>query len=194
MALTLADYLSADPTLLAQIQATYGNGGPTVGTMPVSGPVQRTPGAIGLMPITGPGAPRVAPGVAVPVPGNPPPLGDVAHPSYGRPGYYPDGKNLYNSPFVRDYVSPLLPQGEYQRTLNSQGLGNSSTRAGQYGLSQYADAQRQYQAAQLRNPGLTFRNFLAQGGAGDIMGRWKGLSAGARGLNPASRSSVVRWG
>ena len=178
MALTLADYLSADPSLLAQIQAAYGNGGPTIGLMPLPPPLT---------------APRSQPGTVVPVPGNPPPLGQVAHPSYGT-GYTPDGKNLYNTPFVRDYVSPLLPQGEYQRTLNSQGLGNSSTRAGQYGLSQYADAQRQYQSAQLRNPGLTFRNFLAQGGAGDIMGRWKGLSAGARGLNPASRSSVVRWG
>jgi len=193
MALTLADYLSADPSLLAQIQAAYGNGGPTLTTMPVNPPGNGGP-TIGLMPLPPPlTAPRTQPGAVVPVPGNPPPLGQVAHPSYGT-GYTPDGKNLYNSPFVRDYVSPLLPQGEYQRTLNSQGLGNSSTRAGQYGLSQYADAQRQYQSAQLRNPGLTFRNFLAQGGAGNIMGRWKGLSAGARGLNPASRSSVVRWG
>jgi hypothetical protein len=201
MALTLADFLSANPQLLAQI-ASMGNGGPTLGTMPV----QQAPApSIGTMPVPMTPLPaNPAPGIQqpMPVPGQPPPLvgngvyypsTGVYHPERGT-GYAPGGKNWYNTGLVRDYVSPQLPQGEYQRTLGQQGMADSNTRRGQFGLQQYADTQRRYQAAQLRNPALSFRDFLSQGGAGNLMDQWRGLSASARGLNPASRTSIVRWG
>ena len=196
---TLADFLSSNPELLAQIAALNGQGTIPPATLPVQPSAGPT---IGLMPFQPPTAPRAAPTAPLPVPGQPPPLvgngvyypsTGVYHPERGT-GYSPGGKNWYNTGLVRDYVSPQLPQGEYQRTLGQQGMADSLTRRGQFGLQQYADTQRRYQAAQLRNPALSFRDFLSGGGAGNLMDQWRGLSASARGLNPASRTSIVRWG
>lgn len=199
MALNIADYISADPALLQDMIARYGGPG-AIGLMPVNPGLGRQMGTggptIGLMPFDPRTTPRPTPvpTAPLPMPGNPPPLaGTVYHPAYGTT-YTPPGKNMYNTPFVRDYVSPLLPQGEYERRLNTIGMGDENTRRGQFGLSKYGDVQRQYQAAQLRNPALSFRDFLRKGGAGDLMTQWRGMSASARGLNPASRSSVIRWG
>ena len=198
MALNLADYLSSDPALIQQLIAQYGGPG-AIGTLPVTprGPVLTTmpiPGRPTPTPISDPRRPTPVPTAPMPMPGNPPPInGNIYHPSTGT-GYTPGGTNMYNTPFVRDYVSPLLPQGEYQLRLNKLGMGDTNSRRGQFALSKYGDTQRLYQAAQLRNPALSFRDFLKKGGAGGLPQQWMGMSAAARGLNPASRSSVIRLG
>jgi hypothetical protein len=131
----------------------------------------------------------------IPVAGSAPPLPNapVVRPGFGTP--YPGrGRNLYDTPFVRDYVSPLLPEGEYQMRLNRLGMGDMSTRFGQFGQSQFGNTQRKYQVAQLKNPALSFRDFLHRGGAGDLKSMWRGMSSGQRGLNAPSRTSIVRLG
>jgi hypothetical protein len=150
----------------------------------VSGPM---PG-LNNSPVTLPWQPQ-------PVPGSAPPLGaaPVNHPAYGR--YYDaPGKNLYNTPFVRDKVSPLLPQGEYQMFLQGQRMANPQSRAGQWGQSQFGRINQLFQAAQLQNPGLNFRKFLKTGGAGNLMNEFLSLSPSARGASQQGRTSVIGWG
>lgn len=73
-------------------------------------------------------------------------------------------------------------------------MADPNNRAGQFALSQYGNTQRKYQAQQLKNPALSFRDFLKKGGAGDLMNTWRLMSGPQRGLNSPSRTSVIRLG
>jgi hypothetical protein len=157
------------------------------GLMPVG--MSRPPIQGGTMPVAPQPTFPTQPVAPMPMPGAAP----ILHPNRGT-GYGPGGRNLYDTPFVRDYLSPLLPEGEFGLRLNRIGMGDTDTRRGQFGQSQYGNTQRLYQQAQLRRPGLSFRDFLSGGGAGGLQDRWKGMTAGQRGLNAPSRSSVIRWG
>jgi len=168
---------------LMPVDATRNFGG---GLIPVN-PVQAAPAPNfggGLMPVS-----------PVPVAGSAPALQNapVYRPGFGQ-NYPGTGQGLYNTPFVRDYLSPLLPEGEYKLRLNRLGMGDPTTRYGQFGQSQYGNTQRAYQTQQLKQPGLSFRDFLRRGGAGDLRNTFKGMTAGQRGLSGPARTSIVRLG
>jgi hypothetical protein len=160
-----------------------------IGQMPWRPDLPRAVGGFMPNPMQQVPQPIVPPGTPMPMPGSAP----VLHPTRGGT-YAPGGKNLYNTPFVRDYLAPLLPEAEYGLRLNRIGLGDVDTRRGQFAQGQYGNTQRLYQQAQLQNPALSFRDFLRNDGAGGLENRWRGLAASQRGLNAPSRSSVIRWG
>jgi len=144
--------------------------------------------SIGLMPFdpaTGPRQP-INMGTA------PPPLaryGGFYNPNLS----YGSGHNLYDSPFVRDFLSPEVPRGEYEKLLTAAG-GAGNDRKGQFLRSLYDRTQAGYQAAVLNNPELSYRDYLQkfvtpQG----LAAQWQAQTASQRGLNPASRTTMIRW-
>ena len=95
---------------------------------------------------------------------------------------------------MRDKVSPLLPQGEYQLYLQNRGMADPNSRLGQWSQAQFPRLQQLYQAAQLQNPELTWRRFLHTSGPGKLKGQFLGLSPSQRGASQQGRSSVISWG
>lgn len=72
-----------------------------------------------------------------------------------------DSQDWYNTPEVRDDPdNPSAPQGEFERFLSAQGYGGFDRKA-QFARSMYGRAQSAFDAAQLSNPGLTWRKFLS---------------------------------
>ncbi len=74
--------------------------------------------------------------------------------SYGWPG-----GGAYETPFVRDYLSPDVPRGEYETYLTNNNLGGL-TRRDDAARGMYDRTQSGYQAAVLQNPMLTYRDYL----------------------------------
>ena len=77
------------------------------------------------------------------------------------------GRNWWETPLGRDFLSPTIPQGEWTAYLSNNNLGGFD-RKSQFAQSLYGKSQGGYQAALLNNPGLSYRNYLNQflGGGG----------------------------
>ena len=71
----------------------------------------------------------------------------------GQPG------SAYGTDYVRDYLSPEVPRGEYETYLSANGLGGFN-RQSQFAQSLYNRTQQGYQAATLQNPNLSYRDYL----------------------------------
>lgn len=95
------------------------------------------------------------------------------------------------------YDTPLsigqdLPYGEYERFLTDNGFGGFTNRD-QWGRSMYNRASSGYQAAQLSNPDLIFRDYLdTLNGAMDSA--WASLTPEQRGIQTPGQTRWVRWG
>lgn len=106
---------------------------------------------------------------------------------------YGSGQNMYDSPFVRDYISPLVPRGEFERTAaRAGGVGNN--RRGEFIRSLFDRTQAGYQGAVLSNPELSYRDYLNNYvGSQGLANQWRAATASQRGLNPASRTTRIMW-
>lgn len=69
------------------------------------------------------------------------------------------GRNWWDTPLSRDFLSPTVPQGEYTAYLANNNLGGFGRRD-QFAQGLYGKSQSGYQAALLNNPGLSYRNYL----------------------------------
>jgi hypothetical protein len=154
-------------------------------TMPQRG-WQTTPGVPSTNPVTMP----------TPMPGSAPPLAGapVQHLGRGTP-YNAPGKDMYDTRFVRERVSPMLPQGEYLRYLQARNMADPTSALGQYMMNKFPHIQQQFQVAQLSNPALSFRRFLQTGGPGKLMREFLNSSREQRGVGPQqTRTQVIGWG
>ncbi len=106
---------------------------------------------------------------------------------------YNGGTSYYDTP-LSERMGMLNPRSEWTRLAQQQGMmGND--RRGQFGQQQYTQFQNAFEAAQLNNPSLNIRDFIQEGRVGDqLRNDWLSRSANQRGLNNASRSSIIRWG
>jgi hypothetical protein len=102
-------------------------------------------------------------------------------------------QNWYDTPLVRDDLSPDMPRGEYERFLTEQGYGGFN-RKDEWGRGQYNRADSGYQAAQLTNPNLSFRDYLDTLEGGWLDNAYAGLSAMARGDNTPGQTRRILWG
>lgn len=85
----------------------------------------------------------------------------MANPFFNGGGYGwgGSGSNAWDTPFVRDYMSHELPSGEYEQFLTKQGYGGFN-RNDQIARSMKTRTDTGFQAAQLNNPLLTYRDYL----------------------------------
>jgi hypothetical protein len=104
-------------------------------------------------------------------------------------------RSYYHTPFVRDFVSPQVPRGEFERWLGSTATGGNAggfDRKSQFLRSLYGQTQSGYQAALLNNPGLTYRDYLQKHFADTGNKLWAGLSFEQRGERPGQFSPRTR--
>lgn len=166
-------------------------------------PGQINPGQTGL-----PGTPNPPPSSTMPLPiqpqpmpGSPPPLTGSPNPvrrgtgenPYVNPGVVGGGRNLYDTGWSKK-IGELNPLSEWTRWTAQSGFGGNN-RKGQFGRNQFSNFDAARNAALLERPGESLRDFATRTDPMAALQReWLGASASARGLNPASRSSVIRWG
>ena len=118
----------------------------------------------------------------------------ASNPFYGGTGagYGSPLGSLYDSPFVRDYLSPETPGAEFESWLTGQGFGGFSRRD-QFARGLSGRANAGFKAATLNNPFLTEREYLNQHlGNGFIDNIWAGLAPSQRGENPSLFAGRVR--
>lgn len=108
-----------------------------------------------------------------------------------NPFYNPSGSygsplgNLYDSGFVRDFLSPETPGAEFEAFLTRQGFGGFG-RKDQFARGLAGRANTGFKTASLNNPFLTERDYLNQHlGSGFIDNIWAGLAPSQRGENPS---------
>ena len=107
---------------------------------------------------------------------------------YDPQSTYGSSQNWIQTPFVRDYVDPQVPQGTFFSYLTGQGLGGFD-RASQFGQSMYGKSRTGYEAAQRNDPGLTYRSYLDQFlGPGAIQNAYLGASPEQRGESGVARN------
>ena len=102
-------------------------------------------------------------------------------------------QSWYDTPLVRDNLSQELPYGEYERFLTEQGYGGFGRRD-EWGRSLFNRSRSGYDAAQLDNPNLNYRDYLntLEGGMFDNL--YASLSAQARGDNMPGQTRRIMWG
>ena len=106
--------------------------------------------------------------------------------AYGNPT-----GDLYTSPFVRDYLSPVTSGAEFEKFLTDQGYGGFN-RQDQFARSQYGRTQTGYKAALLSNPLLSERDYLSGLGGGFFSNIWNALTPSQRGEQPNLWSGRAR--
>jgi hypothetical protein len=119
--------------------------------------------------------------------------------TYWNPGSWYGGTNpstgapqdWYNTPLVRDDLSQELPYGEFERFLSNQGFDGFGRNA-EWARSQYNRTRSGYDAAQLSNPNLSYRDFLAT--LPSMQDAYASLSAQARGDNTPGQTRRILWG
>ena len=117
----------------------------------------------------------------------------LSNPYYDPTSNYGAKKNLYDTG-VSKKLGNTVPLTEWTRMTAMNGYGGNDRR-GAFAQNQFGKFNQAFQAAQLRNPFLSVRQFMKQAGIGDQLEReWLGLSAAQRGLNNQSRVNVVRNG
>lgn|SRR3990167_10611634 len=108
-------------------------------------------------------------------------------------GYGMPGGSIYDSPFVRDFLSQEVPQGEYETFLTGQGYGGFGRQA-QFGRSLYGRSQSGHQGALMQNPTMSYRDYLNKHlGPGFIDNIWAGLTPQQRGETPNIFSGRSRF-
>ena len=95
------------------------------------------------------------------------------------------------------YDTPLsqqadLPYGEFERFLSNQGFGGFDNRS-QWARSMYNRSSSGYDAAQLSNPDLTYRDYLNTL-TGQLDDAWASLTPDQRGISTPGQTRWVRWG
>ena len=100
-----------------------------------------------------------------------------------------------DTPFVKQYLEPDIPQGVYTDYLSQQGFGGMDRR-NMWAKSQYGNSQSGYQAALTRNPTLSYRDYLTQQ-MPQLNNIWAGLTPGQRGESPTQfigPNRMIGWG
>lgn len=119
-----------------------------------------------------------------------------------RPGNGYGGRNpttgerqdWYNTPEVRDDPdNPNAPYGEWERFINEQGFGGMTNRD-QWARSLFNRASSGFDAAQLTNPGLTWRKYLNTLEGGWMDNLYRTLTPQQRGLFAPGQTRVIRNG
>lgn len=133
------------------------------------------------------------------MPGSPPNLPPSHHTGSGDNPYgdfntsFGTGRNLYDT-LASKKIGQINPMTEWTRMTSMSGFGGNN-RKGQFGTNQGTKWNNTLQAALLNNPDLQLRDFAkATDPMGALNDQWLRASANARGLNPAARSSTIRWG
>ena len=109
---------------------------------------------------------------------------------------YGGTQDWLNTPLVRDYIEPDIPQGTYTDFLSQNGFGGMDRR-NQWARSQYGQTQSGYQAAVTRNPNLSYRDYLSQQFPTGLNEMWAGLTPGQRGEQQGNffgPTRLIRWG
>ena len=100
--------------------------------------------------------------------------------------------NLYDSPFVKQFVSPITPGAEFEKFLTDQGYGGFDRRS-TFGRSQYGRTQSGYKGALLNNPLLSERDYYSGLGSGFFDSIWNALTPSQRGEQPNLFAGRARW-
>ena len=101
-----------------------------------------------------------------------------------------------DTPLVKDYLEPEIPQGVYTDFLAQNGFGGMDGR-NEWARQQYGRTQQGYQAAVTRNPNLSYREYLSQQFPQGMNNIWAGLTPGQRGERPnqfVGPTRLIRWG
>lgn len=141
--------------------------------------------------------PLTSPPVGTPsTPATPAPIphtGGGSNPFYNPNSTYNGTQNWYETPFVKNNLSPQNPQGEFERYLSKAGMGGLD-RVGQAARSLYDRTQAGYSAASLNNPDISFRSYLNDTlGSTFLRDQIAGMSASQKGEQWGAYSPRVRW-
>ena len=118
---------------------------------------------------------------------------------FGQQGNWYGGTNVVTGDPQDYYNTPLsmqndAPYGEYERWLTAQGYGGFD-RQSEWGRGMFSRARSGYEAAELSNNALTFRDYLNQHlGTGALDNAYAALSARARGDNTPGQTRRIMWG
>lgn len=101
-------------------------------------------------------------------------------------------QSWYDTPLVRDDLSQELPYGEFERFLTNAGFGGIGDRRSEWGRSLYNRTRSGYDAAQLDNPNLNYRDYLQTLPNFDDL--YASLSGAARGDSTPGQTRRILWG
>jgi hypothetical protein len=102
-------------------------------------------------------------------------------------------QDWYNTPEVRDDPdNESAPYGEWERYISGSGFGGSG-RLAELARSQFNRAQSAFDAAQLSNPGLTWRKFLTRLGPGMLNSYVRSVSPQERGNFTPQQARWIRY-
>lgn len=104
-----------------------------------------------------------------------------------------DSQDWYDTPTVRDDLSETMPYGEFERFLTEQGFGGNSRRD-MTARNQYNRSQSGYEAAQLTNPNLSYRDYLNTMEGGWLNEVLASMTPQMRGDQMPGQTRVIRRG
>lgn len=112
----------------------------------------------------------------------------------GRDPITGDRQDYYDTPLVRDDPdNPSAPFGEWERFITEQGFGGTGNRS-TLARNLYNRARSGFDAAQLSNPGVTWRRYLNTLEGDWIQNLVAGFSPQQRGSFQPGQTRVIRSG
>lgn len=112
--------------------------------------------------------------------------------NYGWTPATPGGGEYYDSPQAKTVLEPTVPRGAFTRWLSGQNATGTGRRD-LFAQSLFSKAQQGWEAAQLSNPYLLFRDYLGGLSPNFVDDQWAKLTPEQRGESPQKYAGPVRW-
>ena len=124
-------------------------------------------------------------------------LGTGQNPYWRPDASYGASQAWRQSPFVKDFLDPQIPEGVYNAFIGERGMGGTDALS-QWAQGQYGKTLTGYKSAMRANPNLSYRDYLGKQLSGNTMrDQWLGQTAQARGERPTAyqgNTRTITWG
>lgn len=118
-------------------------------------------------------------------------------PYYNPNSSYGGSQAWRQTPFIKSYLDPQIPEGVYNTFLSERGYGGNDSMS-QWAQGLYGHTLTGYKSAMRANPNLSYRDYLGKQFTTDsLMNQWLGQTARQRGENPGQSvgsTNVIAWG
>jgi hypothetical protein len=137
-------------------------------------------------------SPPVTPPTTTPEPAPIPHVQSGSNPFLSTESTYGGTQNWYDTPLVKQTMSPKAFGGEWERYITEQGYGGNNRQAG-IARDLASRAATGFEAASLQNPNLSNRDYFQALGPNFIRDQLAGMTGKQRGEDWGAYSPRVRW-
>ena len=120
--------------------------------------------------------------------------GSVSSPWYNQYSPYGQSQNWKDTPFVRKFVAPTVPEGVFMEFSANRGFGGTDSMS-EWVQGLYGKTLAGYKAATLENPALDYRTYLARNfNRGSLQNMFNAQSPRAKGYAQSPNTRVIGAG